>query len=129
MIDPPTRFDASRLYDTQGLNPGASPNTGTYTISLSTTSTPVDGLDPTLTDNIGPNNTVVLASSLPSVSGDVLRFLLSTPFTYDPTQGNLLINVSSADAGQPGPNFFFDTNGFPVPNNGISAGGTTLQPA
>ena len=32
------------FYDTQGLNPGASPNTGTYTISLSTTSTPVDGL-------------------------------------------------------------------------------------
>jgi hypothetical protein len=90
---------------------------------LSTTSTPVDGLDPTLADNIGPNNTVVFAGSLPSVSGEVLRFLLSTPFTYDPTQGNLLINVSSADADQPGPNFFFDTNGFPVPNNGIFSRG------
>jgi PEP-CTERM motif len=68
------------FYNTQYI---AGPvNTGTYQISLSTTSAAVDGLDTSdLANNIGANNTVVFDSLLPGLSGGVLHIVLSTPFT------------------------------------------------
>ena len=125
------------FFNTQFQNTGASPNTGTFTISLSTTSAAVNGLDPTLAHNIGPDNTVVFEGSLPSLSGGVMSLILSTPFTYDPTQGNLLMDVFSADAAQPFADFFFDTNsdsngvfsrawpGTQDPNDGLVTGFST----
>ena len=104
---------------------------------MSTTSAAVDGLDPTLANNIGQDNTVVFEGSLPGLSGGVMSLILSTPFTYDPTQGNLLMDVFSADAAQPFANFFFDTNsdsngvfsrawpGTADPNDGLVTGFST----
>ena len=85
------------FYNTQVL--GGSPNIGVYTISLSTTSAAVDGLDTAdLSLNIGPDNTIVYSDNhLPSLSGGVLRFILSTPFTYNPADGNLLMDVASPE--------------------------------
>jgi hypothetical protein len=110
------------FFNTEFLN-GGTPDAGTYTISLSTTSTPVDGLSSTFSDNLGLNNTVVFTGSLSSLSGGVLHILLSKPFTYDPTQGNLLMDVYSADANQPGTLLFLDTNGENGGNGGIFSRG------
>lgn len=85
------------FYNTQ--DPGGEPDTGTFTISLSTTSAAVDGLNLSdLAANIGPDNTQVYSGSLPALSGGVLQIDLSTPFTYNPENGNLLINIYSTDA-------------------------------
>jgi hypothetical protein len=96
------------FFNTRFENSGP-PDIGTFTISLSTTSAAVEGLDSTLTNNIGSDNIVVFDGSLPSPSGGVMSLVLSTPFTYEPTQGNLLMNVSSTDAAQ-SVSFFFDVN-------------------
>jgi hypothetical protein len=75
--------------------PGA-PVSGTYTIDLSVTSAPVNGLDLTnLSNNIGSHDQVVFSGSLPAFSGDELILPLSTPYTYNPSGGNLLMNVYS----------------------------------
>jgi hypothetical protein len=86
------------FYNTQYILGPA--NTGTYTIALSTTSAPVDGLNLSdLAANIGSNNTVVFNTLLPSLSGGELVIPFSTPFTYDPSGGNLLMDVTSSASG------------------------------
>lgn len=67
---------------------------GTYTLSLSTIGANIGSLSSTnLVSNLGLNNTVfntvVLSGSAPSK----LTFT-GTPFLYDPTQGNLLLNIT-----------------------------------
>jgi hypothetical protein len=61
--------------------------TGTYAISLSTTSVGVSSLT-TYANNIGPDNALFFSGS---VSG-VLSFS-GVPFLYDPSHGNLLMDV------------------------------------
>jgi hypothetical protein len=95
------------FFNTQLL--GGSPDSGSYTISLSTTSAQVDNLDfTTLSNNIGANNTVVFTGSLPSLVGGELHLVLSNPFTYNPVSGNLLIDVVSSDAGNTDTKLFLD---------------------
>jgi hypothetical protein len=74
-----------------------SENTGrdgaTYTIHLSTTPVPVDGMTESLGGNVGADNqmfgTFTLAGGL---MPDVLTFA-GRPFSYDPSRGNLLMQV------------------------------------
>src|SRR5271165_3582976 len=73
-------------------------NAGTYQISLSTTSAVVGALNANLSSNIGSNNTVVYNSALPAVQNGVLDIPFSTPFTYNPAGGNLLIDMYSTTA-------------------------------
>jgi hypothetical protein len=67
--------------------PGAS-ITGTYILDLSTTSASVGTMSTTYSANLGANNTQVFDGS---VAG-ALSFS-TTPFLYDPSQGNLLLTV------------------------------------
>jgi hypothetical protein len=64
---------------------------GTYTLSLSETSIGVGALSSNLANNIGANNTVVYSGA------NSLDFILSSPYLYDPSIGNLLLNVSIAN--------------------------------
>ncbi len=67
---------------------------GNYQISLSTTTRPVDGLSPDLSANIGPDNTVIFSDNLGDVStSPSVTISTTTPFTYDPRRGNLLLNI------------------------------------
>jgi hypothetical protein len=71
-----------------------SPNT--YTFSLSTTSRAVNGLDTTNFDaNLGPDNTQVYSHFRSEVvaAGSTLAFVFDTPFSYDPSRGNLLLDI------------------------------------
>jgi hypothetical protein len=81
-----------------GGNGGTVPNNATFTVSLSTTTAAVGGLSIVASNNLGPNNTVVFTGLLPALSNTgELNLLFSTPFSYDPTAGNLLLNVTSSN--------------------------------
>lgn len=87
-------------------------NSGTWTISLSTTSANWETLSPIFSANLGANNTQVFSGNLsqPWAFGDALNINLSAPFTYDPSLGNLLMTVSAAGTSDAGGVIFFDTN-------------------
>ena len=78
---------------------------GTYTIIFSTTSAPVGGLDTiTLSNNVGLVGSQVFFSG--TLGGTVGTDLTiggngATPiFVYDPTQGNLLLDITISSPGQ-----------------------------
>jgi hypothetical protein len=89
-------------------------NSGSWTISLSTTSADWNSLDPTFANNIGGNNTVVFSGNLfqPWSFPKTLQINLSTPFTYDPLAGNLLMDVVVSGATNTHGDLYFDTNGY-----------------
>jgi len=68
---------------------------------LSTTSAGPDSLSTTFADNIGPDETVVFSGQWVLSSSDTgpgprdfdIELALTTPFAYDPSVGNLLIDV------------------------------------
>jgi hypothetical protein len=115
------------------------PNPGVFKISLSTTSAPVNGLSTELSANLGSNNTTVYDAALPAVQNGVLDILFSTPFTYNPANGNLLVDLYSLTPYSGGPSFAFNggsggafSRGFlgqtiPVSNNsGLVTGFSTI---
>ena len=92
---------------------GGNPNSGTFQISLSSTSAKTNkntllgssisdydtGLNTSnLSANLGSDNTVVYNGALPALSNGVLTITFTTPFTYDPANGNLLLDVQSTNA-------------------------------
>ncbi len=91
----PYAIDSVTFYTVPPQNSTEQNGNGTYTISLSTTSAPVNGLSTDMASNIGADNTIIFSGALPTyVAGSTLTFTLATPFTYDPSQGNLLLNMS-----------------------------------
>lgn len=71
-------------------------------IRLSTTASPPDTMSRVFADNVGPDETVVLARGpltlASAASGDAVNAFdvvvpLTTPFEYDPAMGNLLVDV------------------------------------
>jgi len=96
------------------FNSGATEmNTGTWTISLSTTSADWNTLSHNFASNIGPDNTMVFSGNLfqPWAFGDTLHINLTTPFTYTPAPGaNLLMDIASSGVSVPGAYIFFDEN-------------------
>ena len=79
-------------------------------IDLSTTSKAPDGLSTTFADNVGANDTVVFprgplalssSNSGPAAGPKAFDIVvnLSTPFLYDPTKGNLLLDVRNFSGG------------------------------
>jgi hypothetical protein len=87
----------------------------TYKFSLSTTSAPVGGLSTTLSDNIGPDNSLFASPNL-SGSGDFV--VDGTPFTYNPANGNLLLDIVIS-------NYTGDTGYGPLFNDAGVFGGVT----
>jgi hypothetical protein len=78
-----------------------SPENGIYTISLSTTSAPVNGLSSNMDDKIGADDVKLFTGKLPALApgpGGELDFFLRKSFFYDPQDGNLLLNVVSHNA-------------------------------
>jgi hypothetical protein len=64
-----------------------------YTVHLSTTSAAVNGLNTTNFDaNVGPNDQLFFSGSLSGDPGAILD-LHGAPFVYDPSKGNLLVDI------------------------------------
>lgn len=71
-------------------------NGGTYTVSLSTTSQPVNGLNLADFDaNVGADDTVIFSGALPAFVAFGGSFTLggTGDFSYNPAQGNLLMDI------------------------------------
>lgn len=98
----------------------AAPFTHTFTniqFNLSTTPTPVSGLSPTSASNVGPDDTVVYSGPLTFTTANAIVWgnakafdlvvNLTTPFVYDPSAGNLLLDIRNFSTGSSG---FFDGN-------------------
>jgi len=85
---------------------------GTWTISLSTTAADWNTISGTYASNIGADNTTVFSGNLsqPWAFGDTLEIVLTTPFTYNPLSGNLLLDVVGSGIAASGTNIFFDVN-------------------
>lgn len=94
-------------------------NSGSVTISLSTTAANWNTLSTSFAANLGGNNTQEFSGTIggPWAFGDSLTFNFSTPFLYDPSVGNLLMDVNASLSG--GGSIFFDTNGLYAPNTDI----------
>jgi len=120
----PITITGLEFYNTQKNGGATAMNTGTFTISLSTTAADWNTLSPTAASNIGGDNTLVFSGSLAQTwaFGDTLSIAFSTPFTYTPGAGaNLLLNVVATGTGDAGGVIPFDTNGY---NNGGLNGDT-----
>lgn len=113
------------FFNTQANLGATAMNSGSWVISLSTTSADWDTLSSTFSSNIGGNNTQVFDGNLAQswAFGDTLVINLSTPFTYDPTQGNLLMDVNATNTAITAGIISFDTNGF----NGGGLNGNTIM--
>ena len=101
------------------FNSGATAmNSGNWAISLSTTAADWNTISGVYAANLGLNNTLVFNGDLsqPWAFGNTLNITFSTPFLYDPSKGNLLMDVVVTGASAPGGNLFFDTNGAFVAN-------------
>jgi len=96
--------------------------TGTWTFSLSTTSADWNTLSTNFAGNLGADNTTVFSGDLFQswAFGDTLTINFTTPFTYNPADGNLLLDVVSSSS-SPNGSIYFDTNGY---NNGGYDGNT-----
>jgi hypothetical protein len=109
----PMLITSLAFYDTQG-GPGPTfMNSGTWTISLSTTSVDWNTISGNPSDNIGSDNTLVFSGNLyqPWTFPDTLLIALATPFSYNPADGNLLMDVEVSGASAPGGTIMFDANG------------------
>jgi hypothetical protein len=110
----PITITGLEFYNTQSPSDATAMNTGTFTISLSTTAKDWNTLSGTVASNIGGDNTQVFSGSLaqPWAFGDTLSIAFSTPFTYTPgVNANLLLNVVATGTGAAGGIIFFDANG------------------
>ena len=110
----PITVTSLQFYNTQVDASAFAMNSGNWDISLSTTSADWNTLSSIYSANIGGNNTLVFSGDLsqPWAFGDTLTITLATPFTYDPSQGNLLLDIVVTNADASGGTIFFDTNGY-----------------
>lgn len=111
----PITITSLEFYNTQYDSGATSLPTGTWDISLSTTSADWNSLSATMGSNIGGDVTTVFSGDISQAwaGGNTLVITLASPFTYDPTNGNLLMDVVGSGITSPGGiGIFFDTNGF-----------------
>lgn len=106
----PITIGSIDFYNTQANSFATAMNSGTWTISLSTTSAAVGNLAVPGSGNLGADNTVVFSGNLsqPWTFGDTLHIGLSQSFTYDPSMGNLLMDIEVSGANDAGGDVFFD---------------------
>ena len=113
------------FFNTQYNSGATAMPSGNWQISLSTTLADWNTLSSTYALNIGSGNTLVFSGNLSQswAFPKTLSITLSTPFTYDPANGNLLMDVvgSGITSGLLAINF--DVNGF---NGGGFNGNTFL---
>jgi len=81
------------FYAAPGFAPALNAD-GTYTLSLSTTTAPVGGLSTNFASNVGPDSYTFFSGMLPPSVSTTMTFTLPTAFDFNPTAGNLLLDVT-----------------------------------
>ena len=111
----PITITKLEFFNTQFNSSATAMSSGTWTIALSTTSANWNTLSTTFASNIGGDNTTVFSGKLsqPWGFGNTLTINLSTPFTYNPLNGNLLMDImaSGVTGSVFNPGVAFDING------------------
>jgi len=111
----PITITALKFFDTQApvLGGATSLPSGSWAIALSTTSATLNTLSANFAANVGSNNTPVFSGNLtqPWALGDTLTIPLSTPFTYVPANGNLLMDVTVSNLTPTSCFIYFDATG------------------
>jgi hypothetical protein len=103
------------FYNTQFDSGSTQLPSGSYTITLATSS--IVGVN-TITGDFGANlgnsfNVITVWTGNINQAwafGDTLHIILSTPYLYDPSQGNLLMDVIGSGVSLPGGSPYFDVN-------------------
>ncbi|HVZ16138.1 MAG TPA: PEP-CTERM sorting domain-containing protein [Terriglobales bacterium] len=100
------------FYNTQFDGGSTGLPTGNFTISLSTTSVDWNTITGNFAANLGGDNTVVFNGSISQAwtFGNTLHIDLGTPFLYDPSHGNLLMDVVGSGVNVPFGQTYFDVN-------------------
>lgn len=109
----PITITGLEFYNTNSNGGATAMNFGTWTISLSTTLAQWSTLSTSpMSSNLGADNTTVFSGNLAQAwaFGDTLTILFSTPFTYNPGTGNLLMDVQSSGVTNDGGDIYFDAN-------------------
>ncbi len=84
------RIDSITFFSTQG----GTFNPATYQVSFSTTSAAVSALNGTNLDaNVGPGQTLFATATPSGAVGSTFTIAGTAPFLYDPTRGNLLMDI------------------------------------
>lgn len=93
------------------VNSGSALNGGTFTLSLSTTASLVNGIDDMpFDDNVGADDTVIYSGTLAGQFDGTTLLFDGFSFAYDPSAGNLLLDVNVVGSGGGG-SFFEAMNG------------------
>ena len=121
----PVTIASLQFFNTQYNSGATAMNSGTFTVSLSTTTdlNPPTSFDSCFSCAVGSDSKTVFSGSLAQgwTFGDTLTINFSTPFTYNPANGNLLISIAVSGASDAGGVIYFDSSG----TNSISSGGLT----
>lgn len=102
------------FFNTQYNSGATSLNTGNWTIRLTTTSN--SGLSNTFASNLGADVTTVFSGNLGQswAFGNTLRISLQNTFAYNPSMGNLVMDVMVSGASAPGGSVYFDASSSPM---------------
>jgi hypothetical protein len=113
LFSEPVVINALQFSNTEENEFAGDMNSGAWAVSLSTTPADWNTLSADFSSNVGPDNKTVFIGNLarPWAFGDTLTILLTTPFSYDPAKGNLLIHIVATGTSDLGGNIFFNTNG------------------
>lgn len=100
------------FYNTQYNNGAAQLPTGNWKIQLSTTQVGVGTITGNFAANEGGDITTVYNGNINQawVFGNTLHIVLSTPFTYNPANGNLLMDVVGTGINVVDANTYFDVH-------------------
>jgi len=100
------------FYNTQFDSGSTSLPTGNWKIQLSTTQVNINNLTGNFANNEGNNITTVFDDNISQAwqFGNTLHIILGKSFLYDPSQGNLLMDVVTSGVTDPGGDTFFDVN-------------------
>ena len=105
----PITVSSISFYWTVSYDVLAEISSGNYTFKLSTTAAAVNGLSTTMDDNVGADVAVFLVTTLAGGLPPAQIDFVGTPFSYDPSGGNLLLDIAmSARANDGAHGLFLD---------------------
>jgi len=100
------------LYNTQYNSGATQTDAGNFTVSLSTSSKNINNISGAFASNVGGDNTTVFNGSINKSwsFGNTLDIHFTTPFSYDPSKGSLLIDVVGTGVSTPGGAIYYDVD-------------------
>ena len=109
----PIMINSLHLYNTQYNSGATQTDAGTFTIELGYTTLGINNITGNFAGNFNDGApTTVFSGSINQAwqFGNTLNITFSQGFNYDPTKGNLLLDVVGQNVTTPGGNIYYDVN-------------------